>query len=149
MLFPEKWVGFYEEKDVVMHEHQQLYFGLLIKVTAASTSCKKMFHHPVFIALATYAVCSAEKHCQRSKIRKKKVDVPSRVHSFFPSMSNAGAAPQQAGLMQAAHPIAACSNPWIIFNRYFKGRAFRFSLQLSSNQPRRSISQTKPLQHFG
>lgn len=107
VLSAEKWVSFYEEKDLVMHEHQQLYFGLLLKVTAASTSCKKMFHHPVFIALATYVVCSAEKHCQRSKIRKEKVDVSSRVHSFFPTMSNAGGCPT-AGKANAGSASHCC-----------------------------------------
>lgn len=87
--------------SVVMHEqkhYQQLYFELPIKVTAASTSPKKMFPAPSVYCTGNLSGLLSRKSLsgeqnQKAKSLREVDDVPPP--------------PQQAGMVQAAHPTVS------------------------------------------
>lgn len=120
---------------VVMHKqkrYQRLCFGLLIKVIAASTSCKKMFPAPRFYCTGNLSGLLSrktlpEEQNQKAKSLREVEDVTPRVHSLLPQHIGCHRCPTTGrdGAGSASHRVTARSRPWIIFNRYFKGLQFR------------------------
>lgn len=119
---------------VAMHEQkqfQQLYFGLLNKLIAASTPSKKMCPAPSVYCTGNLAGLLSRKSASEEQNQKAKglgeVDVSSLVHSLLSQhiwcLRCPTAGRDSAG--SASHPVTARLNPGIIFHGYFKGPGFR------------------------